>query len=68
MKKKFWKIFTFHKNTEAKENWPEILVIVEKWLTDLIDKFSDENKIIFDIESLPYSVPKETLVNDKKAA
>ena len=50
------------------EKWPERLVIVEKWLTDLIDKFSDENKIIFDIESLPYSVPKETLVNDKKAA
>ena len=68
LKKKFWKIFTFHKNSEAKEKWPERLVIVEKWLTDLIDKFSDENKIIFDIESLPYSVPKETLVNDKKAA
>jgi len=68
LKKKFWKIFTFHKNSDAKENWPQRLVIIEKWLTDLIDKFSDENKIIFDIESLPYSSPKETLLDDKKAA
>ncbi len=68
LKKKFWKIFTFHKNSDAKENWPERLVIIEKWLTDLINKFSDENQIKFDIEALPYSEPKEKLLNDKKAA
>lgn len=68
LKKKFWKIFTFHKNSDAKENWSKRLIIVEKWLTNLIDKFSDENKIKIDIESLPYSEPKETLLNDKKTA
>ena len=67
LKKKFWKIFTFHKNSEAKENWPQRLVVIEKWLKNLVDKFSKENKIKFDIEALPYSLPKENLLNDKKA-
>ena len=68
LKKKFWKIFTFHKNLDAKQTWPQRLVEIEKMLKNLIDNFSIENKIKFDIEPLPYSEPKEKILDDKKAA
>ena len=68
LKKKFWKILTFHKNSKAKEKWPKRLIVIEEWLKNLVDKFSKENKIKFDFEPLPYSLPKEPLLNDKKAA
>ena len=69
LKKKFWKIFTFHKNSGAKKNWPERQIKIEKLLKNLIAQFEKEYKIEIDIESLPYSKPKEKLLaNDKKAA
>ena len=68
LKKKFWKIFTFHKNQDAKKNWPAREIEMEKLLKNLISKFANEHKIKFDIEALPYSEPKENLLDDKKAA
>jgi hypothetical protein len=68
LKKKFWKIFTFHKNKDAKKSWVKNQPKVEEFLKNLIEKFDSKYKIKFDIESLPYSKPKEDLLNDKKAA
>ena len=63
------RIFTFHKNSGAKKNWPERQIKIEKLLKNLIAQFEKEYKIEIDIESLPYSKPKEKLLaNDKKAA
>ena len=64
LKKKFWKIFTFHKNSDAKKNWPDRLINIEKTLKNLIKKFEKKNKITFDFEPLPYSEPKEKLLDD----
>lgn len=68
LKKKFWKIFTFHKNPDAKKSWVKNQPKVEKLLKNLIKKFDSKYKIKFDFEALPYSEPKENLLNDKKAA
>jgi len=68
LKKKFWKIFIFHKNSDAKKNWPAREIKMENLLKNLIKKFDSKYKIKFDIEALPYSEPKENLLDDKKAA
>lgn len=68
LKKKFWKIFTFHKNPDAKKNWPTRQTEMEELLNNLILNFDKKHKIKVDFESLPYSKPKESLLNDKKAA
>ena len=68
LKKKFWKIHTFHKNPDAKKNWPARQIVIENLLKNLISNFDKKHKIKFDIESLPYSKPKENLLNDKKTA
>jgi len=67
LKKKFWKIFTFHKNSDAKNNWPVRQIAMQELLKNLISNFDDKYKIEFDFEALPYSEPKENLLNDKKA-
>ena len=68
LKKKCWKICTFHKNPDAKKSWVKNQPKVEKLLKNLIEKFYDKYKIKFDFEALPHSKPKENLLNDKKAA
>ena len=68
LKKKFWKIFIFHKNSDAKKNWPARQIEMDDLLKNLIEKFDSEYKIKFDIEALPYSEPKENLLDDKKTA
>ena len=64
LKKKFWKIFTFHKNPDAKKSWPGHQIEIEDLFKNLIEKFDGKNKIKFDFEPLPYSEPKENLLND----
>ena len=68
LKKKFWKILPFHKNPDAKKNWPARQIEIEELLKNLISNFDKKHKIKFDIEPLPYSKPKENLLNDNKAA